>query len=207
MGCEQKWVLVVDDEPAPCRELKRCFEIADSPEYTFTVTCVMSLQEYYEAVKRREYDILVVDIRLASGDEEGIDNVVAFHKVRWPASIVIVYSAFPQLEPIPTCVRVMRLGASDCIAKGSDDSVRKVVLAAIRELTTRKAPEPGPTSDWLASHIDDLVNAYGGKAVAFVGEEVVDVADSARELRDRAVGGRYGAAPYIMVIPPQGGHE
>ena len=195
-------VLVVDDEPAPCRELKRAFEVAETRDYAFVVRSVESAEEYHRAVSDREYDVLVVDIRLIGDeDEEGIDNVIAFHMRRWPETIVVVYSAFAELDPVPTCVRVMRLGAADCIAKSADQSVVQVVGSVIRELNERQRPERGPTSEWLEEHFDEICARYGGRAVAFEGDEIIFAADSVRELRDLLIEKRYEGAPYIMAIP------
>jgi ActR/RegA family two-component response regulator len=193
-------VLLVDDMEPPVRELTRALRVYDSGDYEFEVVSALDVRNYLRIVEEKEFDVLVVDIRLAIG-EEGIDTILAYHHRRWPSTIIVVYSAFPGMDKVATCVRAIKLGASDVVDKGSNHPVQSVVDAIVNELNHQFTDESGPTSDWLSDHFGELQDQYGGKAVAFVGNQVVRSASSVMELRKELATHPTAGVPYLLLVP------
>lgn len=197
-----KHVLLVDDEPSPRREVRRALEVVRDSEFQFEVDDAESVAEYHDRLRTKHYDVLVLDLRLSSG-EEGTDDVLAFHHIHSPDTIVVVYSAFPNLDKVHSVVRAMRTGAVDCIEKSRDRAPKAVVDAVLEELRRRTSTASFPSTEWLERVLPDLTRDYGGKAIAIQGENVVESADSVSELR-RRLAGHQGPPPYLMVVPKWG---
>lgn len=206
---EEITVLLVDDEPLPRKTLRRAFEVADAPEFKFRVLDAANVAEYQKIVHTTHVDVLVIDLRLNEA-EEGTDDVVSFHHVHSPDTIIIAFTGFPgesAMSSLKSCVRVMRAGAVDCIAKaqtddnGNPDGVRSVVGRSIEELRLRRSPESGPTPEWLERELPELVKKYAGMAVAIRGQTVIASAPTVQELRRVIAQLGTTVIPYLMVIP------
>ena len=226
MTCELKKILLVDDEQDLLRKLERAFEVASNEDFSFEIHKAKSVEEYFKLSEQIEFDAAVVDIQLDSA-QEGIDTIVSYHHIRWPGTIIIVFSGFPPgVDAIRTVVQAMKLGSLDCIEKhrskdtdkirfnprhedyvdfgGSsplDLSIGRVVRAVIRELESQNRKDLGPSADWLSAHFDDLKKKYGGKAVAFLGNDVVCIGESIADVRKGLTQQQWAMSPYFMVIP------
>ena len=200
MTKQTKRVLLIDDDLPPRRELRRAFEAADKPEYAFEVFEADSVEAYQTLVKQQRFDVMIVDLRLVS-EEEGTSEVISPHIIHSPGTIIIVYSAFPSLRPVPSCVRAMRAGAVECIEKGAEHSIRSVLESAYRELLAQESPDVGPSSEWLDEHFSDLIKKYGGKAIAFVGLNVVAAAENVGQLRNVLREMTLQGPPHILIVP------
>lgn len=193
-------VLLVEDMDPPRVLLKRAFEVAGAGEFKFKVYEARSVKEYHEIIRDKKVDVLVVDIGL-KGSEHGIDDIVMFHRLHSPDTIIIVYTSFPAMDPIRSCVAAIRAGAVDCINKAEPESARAVLDRALVELRERASPHLGPSSEWLESQLASLIRDYGGRAVAIIGETVVASAGSISELRKELAARPCGGTPFLMVIP------
>lgn len=193
-------VLLVDDEPLPRSRLRRAFDAAMLDDFDFDVEEACSVAEYQQRVRCRHFDVLIIDLRLnVPGD--GTDDVVRFHRIHSPDTIIVAYSGFPGGEVVRSAVDVMRAGAVDCIEKSSKDSTKRVVERVVDELRHRRSPESGPTSEWLERVLPDLVREYGGMAIAIVGQEVVCSEANIPALRREITKLALSHAPYLMVVP------
>ena len=187
-------VLFVDDQEAPFRELKHSLMESD-PSIEFELVWASSVAEYHKCIRElpSEYDVLIADLKLASGQEDlrqGIEEVVSWHLIHSPSTIVIIYSVFTSdapdavAEAIDTCVLALRAGAADCIKKGIG-STKRLANAILRELQMRRDPTLTFDSNWWAKHKDDLMNEYAGSAIAVLGESVILSAETIPDLRKK----------------------
>lgn len=99
-------ILVLDDEEIVCARLKPALEKAGYVVETFTDSRLAK-----EAIERREFDIVVTDLKMAH-----IDGMELFRlaKERRPETEVIIISGFATVDVTRTA---MRAGARDVIAK------------------------------------------------------------------------------------------
>lgn len=193
-------VLLIDQDESARQRLRRAFGVAASADFQFDVHEAGSAQEYHEFILRDHADVMVVDVRLQSA-KAGTDDIVAFHHLHSPDTIIIAYSDFPGLDPVQTCVRAMRTGAVDCIEKRQEDSIRAVVERAVSELEHRISPDSGPSPEWLEAQLPSLVRQYAGRAVAVLGDQVVASASTVAELRQRLPQLHLSGTPFLMVVP------
>src|SRR5688572_2945217 len=140
MAKQQVSVLLVDDAAAPRKVLHRAFEAFDG-EFEFNVAEASTVEDYHEAVGRRHFDVVILDL----GFDGATSNIIETHLVHSPGTMIIVYSAFTNLDVIPTCVRALRAGAVDCIKKGDPGDIQAILDSVCRELRTRNSPETAPS--------------------------------------------------------------
>jgi len=201
-------VLVVDDIGLSRCDLKRAFEVADCDDFEFVVHTACNAGEYRAVINACHVDVLVVDIRLdpkegASGGvaEDGTDDIIAFHHLHSPDTIIIAYSAFDGLDAVENTVRAMRAGAVDCIARSRPGFLGIVVARAVDELRRRRSPESGPSPEWLEANLPRLIQQFGGQAIAISGERVIMSANSVQELRQKLADAPQPVSPFLMVVP------
>jgi DNA-binding NtrC family response regulator len=199
----QKVVLLLLDEDASLREeLRKCLELVGTQDglYEFEFHEAESVAQYRELTKTRHFDVLIIDIRLKP-TEDGLDDIVLFHHVHSPDTLIFVYSAFEDMDKVSVCVHAMKAGATDCIDKENKDSIQMVVQSVRRELTEHSFPEAGPGSEWLERNLPDLVDKYPGKAVAVLDRQVVADAPTVSELREMLPRLDLHRTPFLMVVP------
>jgi DNA-binding NtrC family response regulator len=98
-------LLIVEDEAIIRESLK------DSLRDTHEVTTVESGEEALELIKKRDFDILIVDVRLRG--KTGIEVIKEVKQAK-PFIRSIVITAFPSVE---LAVEAMKLGAVDYLVK------------------------------------------------------------------------------------------
>lgn len=194
-------VLVIDDEALVCRAVARAFKVADSEEFTFDVTAAHSVAEYQAVVQKEHFDVLVVDLRLDT-DEEGVDEILMFHRLHSPETVCIAISAFPGGDKVRSSVHAMQAGAVDVIEKeGGSEYLTAIVQRAVQELNRRHSTTKGLSAEWFESHLPELVREFAGRAVAIVDDRVVDSAPSISELRKKLASLPVSASPYLVLVP------
>ncbi len=102
-------VLLIEDEPSFAGNFAKALELEAEKAGDFTVdvheTC--SVSQYQEIIKSKHFDVMVVDIWLSS-PEDGLDNIILFHHVHSPDTVIIVYSS-SDMDKVK-CVQAMKPG-------------------------------------------------------------------------------------------------
>lgn len=209
-------VLMVDDQDAPVRELKRALEEAGkTTEFSFSFRYATDVKGYQRAVldENDAFDVLVADLKLSVDQvdlEQGIEETVSWHLIHSPSTIVVVYSVFTSAggdelaTAIDTSVAAMRAGAACCIRKARG-STAKLVDTIIRELRARRDPSLIFDAKWWTDHSQELMRDYHGKAVAVLGDKVIASAVTIPELRTKLKEvdpeTRKGILPRLILVP------
>ncbi|MFO7750080.1 MAG: sigma-54 dependent transcriptional regulator [Desulfobacteraceae bacterium] len=117
-------ILVVDDEPSICRLIEK--EIASSRR---SVQTAKSRTDAIKAVKKRSFDIVILDICLP--DANGIELMEEF-QAEIPLVQIILITGFGEVED---AVQAMKMGAYDYITKPFDlDRLEIVIEKAFQQV-------------------------------------------------------------------------
>ena len=127
-------ILVVDDDAIVIKSCKRILE-AEGLE----VSTVPSADEALEMIKKYEFDLLLIDVKMPKHD--GVFLMREIKKVI-PDMPIIVMSGYPTPE---TIADVLKLGATQFIPKPfRPDELVKAVRQVIEKMTRKKS---SPTGD------------------------------------------------------------
>lgn len=99
-------ILVVDDEKSIRRLIQK--ELASSHRI---ITTAGSAREAFDAIRRQQFDVIVLDIKLPDGN--GIDLMIQFREAI-PEGEVILITGYGDID---SAVEAMKIGAYDYIAK------------------------------------------------------------------------------------------
>ena len=118
-------ILVVDDN-----EVVRLSHSRSLSGTHCVVEVVASGAAALEAMERRSFDVVLLDLRMPGMDGMAVLKTI---KQRWPESEVVVITGYPTIE---TAKEAVRLGAYDYLAKpvGPDD----VINAANGAMTQKR---------------------------------------------------------------------
>jgi len=148
----------------------------------YDVECVGTGEEALERVKKEEFGVIVLDLRLP-----GIDGLQVFEhaKEMTPETKGIIITAYPSRE---TKEKAQRLGLLDYLPKPFKvDDLEKIISAALGELEEKKVGkehqwlELGAVSYRLCDHnyecgscafAQDIQDRFG--TIAVIGEDEVD---------------------------------
>lgn len=169
-------ILVVDDEP----DLRMLYELTLLRE-GYRVETAGSLQEAWQLLEARTFDVVITDMRLPDG--MGIDILTQL-KTQRRKEICVVITAYGSAE---NAVGSFKAGAFDYLTKPVDlKQFRTVIASAVQDATTRKlAPNPAPgnrrsdTPPRVASGQSALARLAGDSpSMRSVKERIVKVARS-----------------------------
>ncbi len=120
---ERTSILVVDDEEIVRRAHQRTLTGAHCD-----VTLVLNGEEALHAMERREFDVVLLDLRMPGMDGMSVLKTI---KEKWPESEVVIITGYPSVE---TAKEAIRIGAYDYLAKpvGPDDVIN-VTSAAMTQ--------------------------------------------------------------------------
>ncbi|MDZ7392528.1 MAG: response regulator [candidate division KSB1 bacterium] len=174
----RKTVLIADDEPGYRTVLEESFSEAGREEdcpYEFDVDVTQSATECIQRVRAKNYDVLVLDVRM----EEELSGLQAlydiFRELHHERPVRIIFTGFPDYRQ---CVEAMRHGAWDYIIKqdvpsgpgGREIKAPRVVVnsavARLRFLDLREEQKRIISKQWLPEHYAELEEKYGGQLVA-----------------------------------------
>ncbi|MCP4137915.1 MAG: response regulator [bacterium] len=190
-----KKVLIIEDDPIPRNDIKRVFTMDE--EFDFQVYESVSFEEAKKiSEEKRRFDLLVIDWRLASEENGGLDALKNL-KIFFP-KIKIVYTAHATLE---NCVKAMKAGANNYIDKTQPGSLEKLLESAKEELRARKFDDNEPDNEWLNEHLEELSEKYSGELIAFIDGQVVDHGKSKQKLIEKVKEKYPDDEPYIMFAP------
>jgi len=119
-------ILIIDDEPAICRN---CVKILSKNDYD--VRYALSGYDALKMVDENEFDVVVTDLKMSN---LGGMEVLRRLKASWPETMVIVITGYASVS---SAVEVMKMGAFDYLPKPfTPQELRAVVEQA---LTQREA--------------------------------------------------------------------
>ena len=214
----KKTVLIVDDQKNICDIVKDrftdCKNINNCP-YDFEVDIVLSASKCVQKVRKKNYDVIVLDIRM-EGSRSGLN---AAFKLRHQLNennctpVRIIFTGHPSYQH---CVEAMRYGVWDFIVKEDIDDtpmaqiVVNSALSRLQELDLRRELEQRIAGSWLPRNLRKLLPVYGGKLIAIWHRPEIQVIASgsdAFELEDNLQEWRKKHAiweePFIVEIPRQ----
>lgn len=131
MAAKRRKILVVEDE-AVVRESVRDWLVEDG----YDVECVESGEEALERMKKEQYGVIVLDLRLP-----GIDGLQVFEHAKevTPETKGVIITAYPSNE---TKEKAKRLGLLDYLPKPFKvDDLEKIVAGALGEVETKIKPK------------------------------------------------------------------
>jgi ActR/RegA family two-component response regulator len=182
-------VLIVDDEEIWRKFFGRQFVCRD--EFEFVVETASSKKEYDDLIRDgKKYHVLTVDIRLLNR-EEGIDDVITYHRMVSPETIIVAFSGFPNMDKVQTCVRAMKAGADNCFEKNVpdfDQSISNVTDYVVKELQRRRDGRSPLDQAWLEAELNGLIERYPGQVVAIQGHSVIASGNDSGEVREQLAG-------------------
>jgi two-component system NtrC family response regulator/two-component system nitrogen regulation response regulator GlnG len=176
MEAKKKKILLVEDE-AVVREALRDWLIDDG----YDVECAESGEEALERIKKEEFGVIVLDLRLP-----GIDGLQVFEEAKElkPKTKGVIVTAYPSKE---TLAKAKRLGLLDYLPKPFKvEDLEKIISGALGELEEKKIGkkhvwlELGAVSFRLCTHeyecgscefAQDIQDRFG--TIAVIGEDEV----------------------------------
>jgi len=136
MAAKKRKILLVEDETV-LREALRDWLIEDG----YDVECVGSGEEALDKIKKEQFGVIVLDLRLP-----GIDGLQVFEHAKElkPEAKGIIITAYPSKE---TQEKAKRLGLLDYLVKPFKlEDLEKIVRGALGEVEEKKL---GPEHLWL----------------------------------------------------------
>ncbi|RLA94223.1 MAG: sigma-54-dependent Fis family transcriptional regulator, partial [Deltaproteobacteria bacterium] len=139
-------ILVVDDE----KGIREFLEITLKKE-GYEVTLSSNGEEAVELCQKREFDIVLADIKMPKGDGHMVLRKV---KKLWPETIIILITAYGSLE---SAIEAMKDGAYDYISKPFNVNELKALLK--NALKVRKLRQKGLEKEEFieADHFDNII--------------------------------------------------
>ncbi len=141
------WILIVDDELIVRDSLKAWFR-----DEGYGVEVASSAKEALERMARQDFDIFLVDIKMA-----GMDGLELQQRIRHvkPDATVIIMTAYASVE---TAVQALKQGAYDYITKPFDpDDLEHLVRNAVERQRLQRENEALKTSLKEVSHFPDIL--------------------------------------------------
>ena len=122
-------ILVVDDDAIVIKSCKRILEAEG-----FEVITVSSADSALEAIKKSDFDILLIDVKMPKRDGMYLMREI---KTNWPEIPTIVMSGYPTPE---TIAEVLNLGATLFIPKPfRPDELIKSVRQVLKNVPVKKS--------------------------------------------------------------------
>jgi DNA-binding NtrC family response regulator len=124
-------ILVVDDDAIVIKSCKRILEVE-----SFEVHSVSSADHALEELKKYEFDLLLIDVKMPKHDGLYLMREI---KKNWPEIPIIVMSGYPTPE---TIADVMKLGATLFIPKPfrPDELIKSIYQAIQKGVKKRTFP-------------------------------------------------------------------
>lgn len=197
----EKQVLIIEDDEGMRKQLKRVFEVYEDEKLKFKVTTAKDVKEAEECLKRKGFDVAIIDMKLPESPTSGVEIVTKSmedFRLHSPMILPIIYTAYPSYE---TCVNAMRSGAWDYIDKNSVDSMNKLLQSVKEGLERRYSSETGPDTSWLETHLPEFKKKYGDRFIALIGEEVVASGVIIDNLKEEMKEKYPDKKPYYLWIP------
>ena len=205
MGDKTKKVLIVEDDAAVRDELAQAFRACE--EFDFDVAEAADVDGAAELVHEHQFDVAVVEAALPTDQNEGLRLADQMLLISCRDAVRIVTAA---TEALDTCVRAMRSGAWDFVARGPG-FVQRVLGSAVNGLRHTDqilGQEHHVLDEWLPEHEQELQEKFAGQYVAIKDDVVVAHGRTMASLGVRMEEAHAsGAPPYVVYVGVWGGHD
>lgn len=114
-------LLIVEDDPAFARTLRRSFE-----RRGYSVRSATSAAEADDIAREEDFDFAVVDLKL--GSDSGLAVVQSLHELR-PETHIVVLTGYAS---IATAVEAIKLGAAHYLAKPSNTDDIEAAFSSVQ---------------------------------------------------------------------------
>jgi CheY-like chemotaxis protein len=155
-----KRVLIVEDDPIEAKALAEAFRgyIGVPLSDPDPVVCVENLMDALQTLERDSFSVIVLDLRLAGQDSQGIRVLRFLRAMRSlglaePNTPVVVVTA---LHDVSICVRTMQAGAADYVLKGvpqnprlDESTIDRTLLACQTAVDRVLNIDKEEVNDWL----------------------------------------------------------
>jgi DNA-binding NtrC family response regulator len=167
---EKKTILFIEDEKEMAEVIVEGFK--RSSIYDFKIEIAMNLKECVKKrLDKREFDISLIDLRLTEESRLFGLDLISICSFNYPGSLIIVYSAYPQ---IPNIVRSIRLGATAFISKA--ECAPHELIGKIEKLLDEKKhniERKERFAKLIENNYKEWLEDYAGQVIVVVGDEVV----------------------------------
>jgi DNA-binding response OmpR family regulator len=131
-------ILVMEDEPSVAQGLQMVLK-----DEGYDVNVAMTGSSALDTFSKKEFDLLVADLRLP--DIDGME-VIRRVKDKKPGTEVIVITGY---SSVSSAVEAMKLGACDYLPKPfTDEEFKEVVEDALKQTETQRVPVEEPAVDF-----------------------------------------------------------
>jgi len=204
MNWENPSCLVVEDNDMWFRLIEEAIG-SHFPQVRKPIARAKSIPGYVGLQKAGTFEVVILDVRLAKGEKEGLkaDQVprggleICPRVPVWNTeAVVVLFSAYVKMDD---AVEAMRAGAWDCINKNeAAEPVERLMDAIASGLESR-----GGGSDWFRENLDALQRNYSGEHIAVMveGGEVIAHGKGLETVRDDARKRRPMAAVKFFLVP------
>lgn len=143
----------------------------------------------------KHFDIIIVDMRMDEKDD-GFKFIEEYKKL---SSFIIIYTAN---DSVMDCRKALiSYKVWDYIPKKiggkSGQSFEELHKSIQRAIEYKKEWGNRNDDNWIAINLDELVEKYGGKYIAVMDREVIEVADSESELDEKL---KSDNRPYLLPV-------
>ena len=191
----KKKVLIVDDSPSTRKSLTEALEACE--EFRFRVTSAADMDAAVKASGGVDFDVLILNLRLAQGAGSGPQEPVHVLRRRSPDAfrIALTDDETPEARDMAA-----RLDARSCIEKdaGYVERVTQSAVEGVRAIDERRQLEAYVLKKWLPKHKHELRAKYPGKYIGVLDDKVVVDADTLGEMAVKIAQRGDAPMPYVL---------
>lgn len=140
--------------------------------YNFKVTVIKNAQECVEKrIDKKKFDMAIIDLKLPGGTRLLGLRIVSILSFNYPGALLVVYSAFPQIENIITAIRG---GAIDFISKAEyapHQLVEKIERIFVNQ--NKNQQKKNKLDKLLKKNNKQWKEDYAGQVIVIVDDKVV----------------------------------
>ncbi len=129
-------ILAVDDEEKILDLIEDI--LLTSEDFSFEIKKAKSEAEAYEEIRKSQFDIAIIDLKLGEKGDEGIEIAKKIKSIS-PKTLIIIATAYPSLE---TAISALRLESHDYLIKPfTPEQLISSILRAIKKIKMREKEE------------------------------------------------------------------
>lgn len=162
-----------------------------------TIESAKGSAEAITLAKKKHFDVIVTDMVMEKGEEEGYELVEHFREL---SPLVIVITSFPKTQVLKAC---MRAGAYDYIDKTEPEPYKSLVESINNGLKSLKQKNIFVDREglYLKNNYDLLRKTYSDRHIAILDENVIDDDEDFLKLKNRIDKQYPYSRVFIVYIP------
>jgi len=146
-------ILVVDDDD---KILDLMEDILLTSNFSFEIKKAKSEVEAYDAIKKSQFDIAIIDLKLGEKGDEGIEIAKKIKSVS-PKTLTIIMTAYPSLE---TAIYALRLESHDYLIKPfTPEQLINSISQATRKIKMREKEEVRLINNLNSNDLGEIIFA------------------------------------------------